>query len=207
MVSIEGVGDYLLNLMVLGISVLIGGAVLVGGFYLFKKWKQHKEYKIVIWQLNGFGQPEIVRDTGGVYVDKKTNAKRLFLRKTKVDLGADQIPYLPDGKGRVVYLRKYGLKNFRYIYPKFDREHMVFEVGEEDVNWALNSYERGKKAFSMDKLLQYMPYIALGFVAIIVLIISIYIIKQWSVLTQVGDQMVQITENLARAKSGTTVIQ
>jgi hypothetical protein len=79
-------------------------------------------------------------------------------------------------------------------------------VGEEDVNWGVNAYERQKKIFGSNALLQYLPFIALGFVSIVILIMFIYFFKQFSVLKDVALAFESAARTLAQANGGTVVL-
>jgi hypothetical protein len=80
------------------------------------------------------------------------------------------------------------------------------EVGEEDVNWAVNTYERQKKVFSNNTLMQYLPYISLGVVAIIIMVIFIYFFKDFGVLKEMATELHAAADAIAQAKAGTVVL-
>jgi hypothetical protein len=95
-----------------------------------------------------------------------------------------------------------GLKNFRYIKPIVQNPEVSFQVGEEDVNWSLQAYETGKRLFATNPLLQFLPFIALGFVTIVILIIFIYFFKNIGVLKDVAVAFQEASKNLILAKGG-----
>lgn len=204
-ISVSSISGTVLNVAVVILAIIFAGAIAIGLVYLWTRWKKYKEYKCIIWEKDGFGQVYEKYDQAGVFVDNKTNYKRMFLKKANVSLSADNIPFIQSGKFKVVYLHQYGLKNFRFIKPRIE-DKVSFQVGEEDVNWAVVSYERGKKAFSMDRLLQFMPYIALGFVSLVILILFIYLIKQFDTLKEAMLIGKELTHNLAQAKAGTIIV-
>ena len=206
--TVEGVSTTVLNIVGILLSLLFAGGVAIVTTLLVIRSKRYKQYKIIIWERDAFGQLVESHDGGGIFVDPKTNMKRLFLKKAQVGLNADQVPFIQTGKDKKVYLHRWGLKNFSYIKPVIKGEGNVsFQVGEEDVNWAVNSYERAKKAFSSDRLLQYLPYVALGFTGIIILIMVIYVLKNFTVLQDVAFQLKEAAIATARASGGTVIIE
>lgn len=194
----------------LSFFILIFAGLLTAGLvglimYGVMKWRRYNQYDCVIWERDGFGQLREKKDKAGIFVDVKTKNKRLFLKENKVGLSPDNIPYIPKGNRKVIYLLQSGLKNFTFIKPTFNSP-LTFSVGEEDVNWAVNAYERQKVRFMSNMLLQYLPYISLAFVSIIILFMVIYVVKEFSVLKDVANALNEASRALAQANSGTTVI-
>ncbi len=182
----QGVLDSGLNILIMLLSVVIGGGGVWGGIWLYFKWKKYKEYKCVIWGRDSSGNLNESYDRAGVFVDSKTQNKRLFLKKNNVGLDPDNIPYINAGGNKIIYLLQKGLKNFHYIKIKVVDTNVTLNVGEEDVNWAINAYDRQKKLFNQNLFMQYLPFIALAFVSMIILIIFIYFFKDFAVLKDVA---------------------
>lgn len=197
-----------LNIAVLLIVILFIGVAAIGVTVLLMRWRRYNQFHIEIWQKDGFGHLTIKYDKGGVFVDGKTQNKRLFLKAHNVGLDPDNIPYLitPTGKKKVMLLQT-GLKNFKYIKPMVNDNLLHFKVGEEDVNWAINSYERQKKIFAQSWLAQYLPFIMLAFVSMIILIMFIQLFNKFPIILEIVKELKEVTMQLAQAKSGTTVIQ
>lgn len=193
------------TVVIVFIVVVVG---LIGVVFLISQQrKRYKEYTCIVWFRDGFGQMQQTIDHAGVFIDKKTNNKRLFMQKANVGLSPDEIPFLPGVNGqRYVYLYRKGLKNFFFIRPDVRLDGMTLKVGEEDVNWAVNSYERAKKLFSASTLMQYLPFIALAFVSIIILIMFIYFFKDFKVLGEMAKSLQAAAEAIRAASSGTTII-
>lgn len=188
-ITLASVGSGALNLGITLITIIIIGGVVLGVVLLLLRQKKYSEYKCVIWEKDGFGQLVQKIDSAGVFVDKKTKNKRFFMKRANVGLNPDNIPYI-SGRSKTVYLYRTGLKNFQFIKPVIkDNPGVSFSVGEEDVNWAINSYERQKKLFQNNVLLQYLPFIALAFVSIIILAIFIYFFKEFDTLKEVAVAM------------------
>jgi hypothetical protein len=201
-------GSGLLSFAIILMAVLFLGGLVALGIYFYSQWKKYQEFKCIIWERDGFGQIRETYDMAGIFVDNKTHNKRFFLKKAKVGLQPDDVPYIPTaGNKKEVYLLRTGLKNFQFIKPVIDRENFKFSVTEEDVNWAINSYERQKKLFDSNLLMQLLPYIMLAFVSIIILILFIYFFKNFGVLKEVAVAFKDAAQALAQANSGQVVLQ
>lgn len=220
MVEMNVVSDMVMNVFTFIISFAVLAGVVIGGYFGFKYWKRWAQFEVRVWGEDGFGQIQETIDKGGIFVDSKTKNKRFWLKNGNVGLNPDDVPVLRVGNKKIVYVRRYGLKNFRFMYPeakgnvskidlekineieknieslnevkyeffkptvKDDQDEMI--VGDEDVNWAINAYDREKKKFISQTLLQYMPFIIIGFVSICILIMIIWVLKQFDVLKDVA---------------------
>lgn len=171
--------------------------------------RRYSEFVCIIWKRDGFGQLVQETDRAGVFVDKNTNNKRLYMQKAKVGLSPDNIPYIPCGKSKFIFLLNTGLKNFRYIKPKISSDYGIsLMVGEEDVNWAVNDYMKVKKAFAKkDWVKEFMPYMIFGLLILAFLVMVIFILKKFDILAQVSQELSKAAQYVSQAKSGTTVIQ
>jgi len=203
--TISGTG---VNLMVIAVVVVFILFIIIGAVWFYiTKVKKFKEFKVIIWEKDGFGQLTEKYDQAGIFVDRATGNKLLFLRRANVGLTPDNIPFLPTrGKQPVIYLLQTGLKNFRYLKPVVDDGLLTFTVGEEDVNWAVNSYERQKKMFSQSWLAEYLPFMILAFVCMVILILFVYLFKQFPLIKEMMVEMKEIAKAIAQAKAGTVVV-
>ena len=204
--TISNLGSGALNVGIMLIVTIVAIGVIIGLAIVIRHAKKYSQYKIVIYSKDTFGQIKQEYDQAGIFVDKNTRNKRLFLKKNNVGLNADQIPYISDAKGKkTIYLYKVGLKNFKYIKVTVNTEtdNIKTHVGEEDVNWAINAYERAKKSFTQTMLMQYLPFIVLAFVSIIILIMFLYFFQQFSVLKELGVALQSTAQTLA---GGSTVL-
>lgn len=190
--------------LVLVIGLLTIGVVILA--YLgINRWRIYNEFLCIVLGRDGLGNHIIKYDKAGIFVDKKTNNKRFFMKRNNVGLSPDNVPAINDGKKKIVFLLQHGLKNFSFV--KVNLEHSInFEVTEEDVNWAINAYERQKKLFSTSTLMQMLPFIALAFTSIIILIIFIYFFREFGVLKEVAVALQESARIIATASGGTTVI-
>jgi uncharacterized membrane protein YqjE len=206
--SMMGISSGALSTFIIGVIVLVVVGIIGAIYYL--KWKSnlYSAYKCVVWERDGFGQLRMLFDDAGIFIDRKSNNKRFFMRKANVGLEPDNIPYLPGSDGKkYVFLLRTGLKNFTFIRPNIGPTGVVvLKVGEEDVNWAINSYERQKKVFQSNTLLAYMPFIALAFVSLVILVIFIYFFRNFDTLSQMAQSMDHAATVLAQAQTGTVVI-
>lgn len=200
--SLQSFGAGAVGFTVIALSVAIIFTLTGISVWMFLKWKKYQEFKCVIWERDGLGNIRQYNDNAGIFVDKKTNNKRFFLQTSNVGLEPDNVPYVLVGDKKVVYMIRRGLKNFQYIKPIIADIGFKFKVTEEDVNWAVNAYERQKKIFQDNKFMQYLPFILLAFVSIIILVIFIYFFKEFSVLRDVGVALRQTAEALVQYKSG-----
>ena len=79
---------------------------------------------------------------------------------------------------------------------------MTIIITEEDVNWAINSYERQKKIFQSSTLMQYLPFILLAFVSVIILVMFIYFFKDFAVLRDVAIALREASVSLGQSQNG-----
>lgn len=176
----------LLTTLIIVLAIIVGAGLIAGGFWLYFNWKKYREFKCIVWDRDTSGNLVEGYDTAGIFVDRKTMNKRLFLKKNNVGLNPDNIPYIVSGRKKIIYLLKTGLKNFHYIKPIVHNPNITLTVGEEDVNWAANAYERQKRLFQQNWLDKYLPFMMLAFVSIIILVMFIYFFKDFTVLKDVA---------------------
>lgn len=206
MVDVGAIGGQVVD--VLYYVVIVGGIALTLsfiGWYAYR-WKRYNQFNVIWFDQDGISGGS---DKAGIFVDTKTKNKRFFLQKANVGLDPDNVPWkmMPSGlfgAKRTVYLLRTGLKNFQFLFIDVKPNPGVsISVGEEDVNWAINAYERQKKVFAESLLIQLLPYFALAFVSIIILILFFQLFKNFDVLKDVALAL----KEAAQAVSGTTVIQ
>ena len=202
---LAGYGVNLLNIMLMFGGIILAFMMAGGVAFGFRQYMKWSEYKVIIWRRNGFGELEASTDSAGVFLKKRINAKRLWLKKSNVGLPPDKIPYLTMIGGwfpqKLIFLYQNGLKNFHFIKPSMKNNVPEFSVGEEDVNWAIGTYESSKKSFISNTLLQYLPYISLIVVAVIIMIIFVWFFKNFDVLRDLGVSLEIASKNLAVAKA------
>lgn len=178
--------------------------IVLAVYWVFFSSRKYKQFLCVIYSKDGYGNRTIEYDGAGIFIDKKTNNKRFFMKVANVGLCPDNIPAIFDGKRKVVFLQKIGLKNYRFIKIGFNAENdiPVLECTEEDVNWGVNAYERQKK-FNNNTLMALLPYIALIIVAIVIMVVFIYFFKDFDKLKEMGIALQKATENLIQIQNTT----
>lgn len=202
--GIEGMMSTGFTVLIMIISILFVGALAAGGTMLYLWYRKYTQFDCVI--LNPANK-SITKDTAGIFVDSKTKNKRFFMRKSNVGLDPDNVPYMfGQGGRRIVFLIQDGLKNFRYLNLKFSDNTPQILVGEEDVNWAINAYEKQKKLFSNTLLAQLLPILIIAIPSMVILIIFVYFFKNFDVLRDVAVQLKEAAVAIAQAKAGTLVV-
>lgn len=205
--ALESIAGTALNIALMILSVLLVIGLIAAVFWFVKSRQKFKEFKVIIWERDGFGQLKETTDEAGIFVDNKTKNKRLFLRKNNVGLNPDGVPYIQSGKSKMVYLYRTGLKNFHYLKINVEKEPGVkLTVGEEDVNWGINAYDRAKKMFSTSLLMQMMPFIMLAFVSLIILVLFIFLFRQFGDLAAFMEAAEKFISTANAAQGGTAVI-
>jgi hypothetical protein len=187
---------------------LLAAALGWGLFLVYNWWKKFQQYSVIVFEKDSFGKVHAQHDKAGVFVDKVTNYKLLFLQKRKIGLSCDDIPFVPMEKGRrCIFLVKTGEKNYRFVHVNFSLDKINFMVGEEDFNWAENAWERVKKTFGNKNFLEkYGPYILFSITIVIIMIIFIYFFKNFEVLKEVAVAFQKAAENLPRTYNGSMIL-
>lgn len=197
---------------VIWVSLLIFGVFIFGILVFYIGWrirdyKRYKDYFVMIFNEDEWGQKDVKFDQGGIFVDKKTNNKKFFLRYTGVGMDFENLVYSHGNNGKkIVMLSKKKDSEYQYVKPEFKaKQGIEFSMGEEDLNWGLNSYEKAKTAYEWrNKLLQFAPWMGLIFVGFVFLILCIYVLKQFDVLAQLGTSM-EKTATILSQNSGVVV--
>jgi len=194
-------------------TYLILGLVVIAVVYVFALWyNRTKRFNWIVRIFNRDATGQVIQqpdDRGGIFLDKKTNYRLFLLRKNKFGLDPDEIPYILTSKGsKIVYLLQTGLKNYQFMKPQIsENPGIVFGVQDEDVAWALNAYERNKKAFQNTFLTQVMPIIGMAFVFLLIVVSMYYIFKNFDVLKDVALAFNQAAVEFNKAQLGTAVVQ
>lgn len=169
-----------------------------------RKWKQ---FRVVIYFKDGFGQWRRKYDQGAVFEDKKTKNRLFFLRKNHVGLTANNVPYIQDeANDKIVYLLQTGQKNFKFIHIDISDQYFKFTFGEEDLNWGLNAYEKQKKLGQQSLLMQLLPFLVMAFFGIMILAMVIYVLKDFKVLQVASENLVEAAKVLSAGKANATIV-
>jgi hypothetical protein len=187
------------GLMIFCIGLIILGILGYIAVWFFRK-RKYKEYRIVIWEKDSTGNTHEFYDRGGVFVDKKTGFKLLFLERLKKGLNPNNVPFVSskDKKGRLVktvYLRKIGVSNYVFCHVKISDTGVAFTVGEEDVNWAAQDIERVRRSFLKEGFLsKFAPYIMFIVTILIVMIILISLFNKMGVVQEASENLLKVAE-------------
>lgn len=209
-IDTAGMAASALNIAYMIALGLVAVAIIGVAAYLYMNKKRYDEqgYKVIIYSQDGFGQIIQRTDKASIFVDKITKNKRLYVKGAKVGLEADNFPYVMGDKGKkTVYLLQTGLKNFRFIRINIDVPKVELKVGEEDVNWAINEFDRAIKMFETKSFLkEWGGMIALVICVFAILILMIFVLKKFDVLQEVAKSLENAAASMASAHSGTMVI-
>src|SRR3990167_10465142 len=201
--------------------VFIIGAVCVGAFfYIMAVWYNRKKkyiYLVNVHEIGVDGMPRLREyDRAAILMDKKTQNRVFSLKRLKVGLSPDDIPFEDGPKGtKIVNVLQLGLKQFRYLdRPVLQLNSpitMSYGVGDEDVAWAINTIDHAKmyeKKSTLDKLI---PFLGMAFVFVTVVVALYFLFVKagfnGELLTHLADSATELSKNLAAASSGTTVVQ
>ena len=190
----------LMNGVMIFCAVVIVLAI-IGWFviYWFKK-RKYNEYRVVIWEKDTTGNTHESYAKAGVFVDKATRLKLLFIDGIKKGMNPNSVPFVSarNKKGKLIktiYLRKTGVSNYVFCHVKLNEEGVMFTVGEEDVNWAAQDIERVRRSFLKEGLLQkFAPYIMFIVTILIVMIILISLFNKMGVISEASANMVLVSE-------------
>lgn len=193
-------------------SRLIGLIFAMLSIYALVHWFNKRKryiYTVRVYEKDSLGNViEKPTDSGGIFLDKKTQYRLFLLKNNKCGLTPDNVPYLLSSTGRkVVYILQTGLKSFQYMKPAVsDNPGITFGVQDEDVAWAINAYARHKAAFQTSLLEKVLPFLGMAFVFMTVIVALYYIFDNMSVLTEVAASFRDTADTLAKIKLGTAVV-
>lgn len=198
----------------------IGAAALGVAAYLGAVWYNRKKrytWLVNVHEIGVDGMPRLREyDRGAILLDKKTQNRVFSLKKLKVGLSPDNIPYEDGPKNtKLVNVLQLGLKQFRFLArPTLEINSplaLQYGVGDEDVAWAINTIDHAKmfeKKSVLDKLI---PFIGMAFVFVTVIVALYFIFVKAGfnadLLRQLADVSLELSKNTANAASGTTVIE
>ena len=206
--GLSGLSSGFLSFGIIILVVVLAVGVLVALFFFIKRFLNYSQFKVIVWEVLESGGIREAYDKAGIFLNTKTGNKLFYLKRLKVGLNPDKLMYINDSKGKkIVYLLRYGFKNFVFVNPFVkDVGDVKFKVGEEDVNWAINSYEASKKRFTQSLLFQMLPFMVLALVCIVILILMVTLFKNFSVFSAVAESFNQATQTLVNYNAGSGVV-
>lgn len=184
------------NLGIIIVVVVLAAAFGYLIYIWYKNYTRYKEFVCIIWGKDAFGNTTESYDKAGVFVFKGN--KRLWLQKNKVGLSADKVPYI-EGKPKKVYLLKKGTGNFVYVDPEVSEKDLKFNVGEDDLNWGLHTYNVSKETFGKNTWLTYAPFILTAIAILAVIIVAYFLTKKMDMFVEVSQNALQATTVTAEA--------
>lgn len=168
-----------------------------------KKWQQ---FKVIIYTKDGFGNTIIKHDRAAIFLHGKTKNRLLYLQKNKgVALKPDMIPVVKDGRNNIIHMYQDGLKQFRLLKVNIEAGNVSFDVGEEDVNWAVNEYTIAKREYAKQLWKELVPIFTTVLVSMVILIMMISLFKKFDVLAEVAHALERTSNNLAWAYNMTNM--
>jgi len=190
----------LINGISIFLMVFIALATLGFILWYYLRKKKYNQYTVRILDKDSNGKSYERPDRAGVFLDKKTGFKLLWLEKEKIGMNPNNIPYISrlDKKGRIikiVTLRKIGVNNYVYIDIKVG-ETVEISVGEEDLNNATQEMVKIRRTFNKESWLSKLaPYMMFIITVLITMIILISLFNKFTVLEEVSKNMKEVTEN------------
>lgn len=194
-----------------GYIIIVAVIILGVGFAIYKAVRNYfrfQQFKCVIWTLDGFGNVTQEYDDAGIFVDDYTNNKRLWLKAAGVGLKIEQIPTITSATGKkLIYMLRWGEKDYSFIRPRINQEGLKMEVTEEDVNWSIYEYQKQKNLFGKKTLWDYLPYIMLALATMGIIILFMQLFNQIPKIDEMVKSLKEVAELLVEAKkaSGTIV--
>jgi len=194
--------DIIYWVMIALIMIMAAG---IGGYFIFwyMKKKKYGQYIIRILDKDSNGKSYEWGDRGGVFLNKATGFKLLFLEKAKVGLNPNKIPYISrvDAKGKVIKIvtvRRIGVNN--YVFVDIDiGEEVEYTVGEEDLNNAHQEMTKIRRSYSKENWLSKLaPYLMFIITIIIVMIILISLFNKFTVMETIAKNLAITAETQSR---------
>ncbi len=199
----------LIGILIVVIILLVVLALVITGAIMYANSKRFNILVDVFYQPKGSRQPIKKHDSAGIFVNKKTNLKRFWLKKHKIGLNPDNVPFIINETGhKVVTLWQDGLSSFRYVVVNItDNPGLHFAPGEEDINWAIATYQEFKRLFD-NNTSWFDKYGAAALFTVVIVVISIILIvlfQKFEVLGQVASSLDSAAAKLAEANAPTVI--
>ena len=180
--DVSGIALQAWGFLAMFIIIVFCALVIIAVLYYFMKARKF-EYTVRVKKeepANSGNIIEVGMDKAGIFMDRKTKNRLLVLRKFKVGMTPDNIPYYIDGKGKkIVEVLQLGLKSFRYLdKPKIvsnSKTSLMYNVQDQDLAFATNSMENIKQLKKQSMLQQLAPFIGMAFVFLLI-IVSLWMI-------------------------------
>lgn len=200
------------------VMYILGGTAIIGGVLWYLNKKKY-DTLVRVYEENPKGSgilEECEQVQGGIFLDRKTKFRLFKLKKLRVGLSPDKIPYINSTRfKKVVNVLRLGLKSYRFLdKPVMATNSPIcvnYGVQDEDVAWALNEVEKGDAYLKLTIWDKAKPFIGMAFVFLTVIVALYFVIVKAGfnaeLLTRLADTSQAISENLARANLGTVVVE
>jgi hypothetical protein len=199
---------------IIGILISLGSTILVmavmgaAAFWFVMNKKFNIDCVIFSKVNNGYVR---VLDKAGFVKDPKTKEMHLKLKKHKVSLNADNVPYLLNstGGGKTLFLYQNGIRSFSFIVPNVKEQGAEMTVMEEDISWAVREYNKNVSLFGQSGLDKMMPFMVWGLIVVGSIVMLSLLLKKFDVLADVAENLRMASVELAKANAagGGTIIQ
>lgn len=203
----NGIGGMMPNVSAVGVLntimyVMIG--IIVVGIVALITWQQmvkkkYGMYRVEVLDKDKNGNVYKTYDSAGIFLDKKTGNRLNFLRKAKVGLDPNNVPYITavDKKGRmqkIVTVRRIGVNNYIYVSMTLG-ETVEVTIGEEDLNNAAQEMNKIRKTYDKKSWLdQYLAPILFIVSILIIGIVLISLFNKFGVIQEASNNMVTVSE-------------
>lgn len=201
-----------LKIAAIGLGVIfIVAVVAIVGWFALKAYMNKKKYDYTVHiyhQEPGSSMPIERWDRGGIYTEPLSNIKAFWLEKNRIPLCPDNIPITFSSTGKkIVTLLQTGLKNFRYVNPSVSNNPgFAFNVGEDDVNWAINSFSAWWSHFKKDSWVQKYGGMLIFALAVVGSLMLFYFVAQkFDTIGTAAQALASAAEALKAVKVGTVL--
>jgi hypothetical protein len=214
MADATGIGKFIPNVdgaqilmwVMYGLIIIIAVGIIAYVTYYFMRKKRYGQYRIEILDRDENGNVYKDYDRAGVFLDKKTGLRLLFLEKARIGLNPNNIPFVSSREKsgflikkeviiKTVYLRRIGVNNYVFIHVKVNPDNTIISVGEEDLNNAVQEMSKirrkyDKKSWWDDN----KPIIVWIITIMIIMIIMLVLFNKFGILETVIENMLEITK-------------
>jgi flagellar basal body-associated protein FliL len=196
-------GEQLINWVFLGLQILI--IAVAGGFIYWFGFKK-VNYKTKVLVADTTTSPETYYfDRGAIVKDGKTNRNLFRLLKSGVGLDPDGMTKRLLPRGIMTFVGKYGFKNFAFINPSVSNPGMDMICSHADVTHAINQYDRSKKMYGNNLLMQILPYAGLAFLVLGFILMMYFVTKKFDVLADVASSLKEAAYAMREVNAGTII--
>lgn len=193
---------FMLIIMVLAVAGVCGWFI----WSRFRKWKRYRQYNCLLFYRDSGGAIHSRTDWAGVFVDKGINSKRLWLKDLNTTLKCDKVQSYDFFGMKLVLLFMKSDKCINFINPTSMSDGMGFKLSEDDLSWALEEMQKQRKRWAWNPLKEWMPYIIMVFITIMIVVVLSALIKKFDVLKDVAIALDHAATIMSSCNNPTQVI-